>query len=121
MNTKASLTELFLKEAGISATEEIVREYMKLWWVSPFSPIGFRLSTEGNRFLSQVLKLQKYSYQIKEDNVKSLKLYLRMNKYLISPYYLQGSSTIVLYGETDAVMMGLYAGDLQQYLENFTR
>ena len=121
METKSSLTKLFLTEAGLGTSEAIVKTYLKLWWVSPYSPIGFRLSNDGNKFLSQTLKLQKYSYTIKEDNIKSLKLYLRMNKYIAAPYYLQGNNTIIFYGETDAVMMGMYGGDIAQYLENFTR
>ena len=50
----------------------------------------------------------------------NLKIMLQMNKYLTSPFYVY-NNTIVCYGETDAVMMGLYQGDLQQYLTNFER
>lgn len=121
METKASLTKLFLDEAGMDTSENTVKEYLKLWWISPFSPIGFRLSIAGNKFLSQELKLKKYSFAIKEDTTKSLKLYLRMNKFLSAPYYLQGNNTIIFYGEKDAIQAALMGGDIAQWMENYTR
>lgn len=123
MTTKLGLTRLFLEQSGLAGSPDdfVVKAYMKDWWTTPYSPIGFRLTPEGNRFLSDVLQLQHYQFKIKENNTKSLKLFLQMNKYIISPYYLKGQSTIIFYGETDATMMGLYAGDLATYLENFTR
>lgn len=123
MATKLEMTKLFLKQSSlaISPDDFVIKAYLKAWWISPYSPIGFRLTLEGNRFLQDKLKLQHYQFKIKENNVKSLRLYLQMNKFLTSPYYLKGQHTIILYGETDATMMGLYNGDLVQYLENFTR
>lgn len=118
---KRELTKLFLEQVGTDSSEEAISEFLPLWWVTPFSPIGLRLSTEGNNFLKKILKLQHYSYKIKEDTVKTLKLYLLMSKYLSSPYYLQGQNTIVIYGEQDAIMLSMLNGDIAQYLENFTR
>ena len=123
MTTKLELTRLFLEQSGLvgSPDDFVVKAYLKDWWTTPHSPIGFRLTPEGNRFLKDVLQLQHYQFKIKENNVKSLKLFLQMNKYLTAPYYLKGQNTIIFYGETDATMIGLYGGDLAQYLENFTR
>lgn len=123
MATKLELTKIFLKQLGLdnSADDFTIKSRMKDWWVSPYSPIGFRLTLEGNSFLKDVLQLAHYEFKIKEDNVKSLKQFLQMNKYLTAPYYLKGQNTIIFYGETDATMIGLYGGDLAQYLENFTR
>lgn len=123
MTSKLELTRLFLEQSGIvsSLDEFIVKEHLTGWWITPHSPIGFRLTLEGNRFLKDVLHLQYYQFKIKENNVKSLKLFLQMNKYISSPFYLKGQDTIVFYGETDAIMIGLYNGDLSQYFENFSR
>ena len=121
MLSKKQLTELFLKEAGFSSSEGSVKEWMKIIWVTPYSPIGFRLSAKGHAFLSSTVKLQNYTYKIKPGTVKSLKMFLQMNKYLECPFYLKGDESITLYGETESIMMGLMSGDIQQYLENFTR
>jgi hypothetical protein len=120
--TKLELTKLFLKDAGIvDPTDAIIRDYLLKWWATPLSPIGLRLSTEGNKFLKQELKLAHYSYEIKEDTTKTLKLYLQLNKRIGSPYYLQGNNTIILYGETDASMIALMGGDIATYMDNFSR
>jgi len=123
MLSKLDLTKLFLEKSGlvISPSDLIVKTYLKDWWATPFSPIGLRLSTEGNRFLKDVLRLECYSFKIKESNTKSLKLFLQMNRRLSSPYYLQGNRTIVLYGEQDSIMLALLDGDLEQYFNNFSR
>jgi hypothetical protein len=118
---KKQFTKLFLEQAGMDASEDSVKEHLVQWWMFPFSPIGLRLTKEGSTFLYSDLKLQNYKYKIKADTVKTLRLYLRMNKYLSSPFYLQTNDTIIFYGETDAVMMGIMGGDIAQYLENFTR
>lgn len=118
---KRELTRLFLEQVGTDASEASVKSFLTLWWFTPYSQIGLRLTLEGHRFLSDQLKLTKYTFKIKEDTTKTLKMFLQMNKYLSSPYYLQGQNTIIIYGEQDAVMLGIMNGDLQQYLENFTR
>jgi hypothetical protein len=118
---KKQFTKLFLEQAGLDASEDSIKEHLVQWWMFPFSPVGLRLTREGSTFLYSDLKLQNYKYKIKPDTVKSLKLYLRMNKFLSSPFYLQANDTIIFYGESDAIMMGMMSGDIAQYLENFTR
>lgn len=118
--SKLELTKLFLAEAGIAECPVVLRMYMRKWWVTPHSPIGLRLTHEGHKFLSTVLKLNCYSYKI-VNTPKSMRVTLRLNKYLTAPYYLSGPDTIVLYGELDASMLGLMGGELGMYLENFTR
>jgi hypothetical protein len=119
---KHQLTYLFLKQAGIEFTEEEYKVYYHKWWYSPFSPRGYRLSPEGSIFLQDILQLQCYKYKIKAGFIRSNKTAVQLTKYITAPFYLgNSSSTITLFGETDAAMMGLYQGDLAQYLENFTR
>jgi len=117
---KKSLTKLFLEQTGGDTSDKSIKECLVTWWVAPFSPIGLRLTPAGSKFLDKIVGLQKYKFKIKEDCPKTLKIMVQMNKYLQSPFYLY-NDTIVCYGETDAVMMGLYQGDLQQYLTNFER
>jgi len=122
MPTKKELTTLFLNQSGqTDVTNFVLKHYMKEWWVAPYSPIGLRLSTAGNTFLKKVLKLTSYTFTIPEDTTKSLKLFLQMNKNLTAPYYLSGQNTIITYGESDAVMLSLYCGDIGSYMNNFTR
>lgn len=118
--TKLELTKLFLAEAHIPVDREHIQLYMRKFWVTPYSPVGLRLTFEGHKFLSTILKLNCYSYKI-VNTPKSMRLTLRLNKYLSAPFYLSGQDTIILYGEMDSSMLGLMGGNLGQYLENFTR
>lgn len=118
--TKTELTELLMSEANIPLTPELVKSTMQMLWFTPYSRIGLRLSSSGHDFLSNTLKLTHYTYKI-VNTPDSLKVLLQMNKYLTSPFYIKGASTIVMYGETDASMIALMGGDLGKYLENFTK
>jgi len=115
---KLELTRLFLDQASLPSDPKSTKQYRLLWWVAPFSPYGLKLTTEGHVFLDNVLKLEKYSCSIKAGTPNTLKIMSQMNKYLSSPFYIRGN-TIFFYGETDAIMLALHAGDIAQYLENF--
>jgi len=117
---KKELTKLFLEESGNDASAESIKKHMLIWWVAPFSPIGLRLTHDGADFLNRSVKLQKYKFELKEDRPRNLKIMLQMNKYFASPFYIN-NNTITVYGETEAVMMGLYGGDIATYLNNFER
>lgn len=122
MPTKKELTILFLEQAGqANVTKFVLKEYMKEWWTAPHSPIGLRLTPAGNSFLKKELKLSFYSFTIPDNTTKSLKLFLQLNKNLTAPYYLSGQNTIITYGESDAVMLSLYCGDIATYMNNFSR
>ena len=123
---KKEFTKLFLEQAGIDASDNSVKMHMPLMWVTPRSPIGLQMTYFGHNFLKSQLKLQSYMFTIKEDFQRNLKIILRMNKYLTGPFYLPRfedtkSKSIIMYGEQDAFMMGMMGGDLEQYLDNFTR
>jgi len=117
---KRELTKLFLEKAGLDTSPEYVKTRLLEWWVAPLSPRGLHLSKAGVEFVDEVLQLEKYTYVIKKDCPRTLQTISRMNKFLSAPFYWKGQKLIV-YGETDAVMLGIMGGDLQQYLENFTR
>jgi hypothetical protein len=118
---KRELTALFLTQAGIDTSELNIKTHMQQLWATPYSPIGYRLSSEGNHFLHDILKLKRYTYKVKVDTTRSLKLYLQLNQNIQYPYYLQGQNSIVLYGEQEAMMIALMDGDIQQYMNNFCR
>jgi len=123
---KRQFTKLFLEQAGLDASERSVNANKLLMWATPYSPIGLQLTYFGHTFLKSQLKLQQYTFTIKEDFQRNLKVILQMNKYLTGPFYLPRyedakTRTIIMYGEQDAFMMGMMSGDLAQYLDNYTR
>ena len=118
---KRQITKLFLDLAGLDSSPIGIKLAMREWWFMPFSPTSLRLTCNGSNFLHVVLDLECYTFTLKKDLPKSLKITTLMNKHLSSPFYLDSKQQITLYGEQDAVMMGLYCGDINQYVENFAR
>lgn len=128
--TKLELTALFLVEARLLTEQEItespatVKQYMNRWWVTPCSFYGLNLTRDGHMFLSTVLKLPHHQHKL-TNTTRSMKLTLRMNKYLSAPFYLSNNVTggdyIVVYGKSDSLMLVLHGGDLGQYMENFAQ
>lgn len=46
------------------------------------------------------------------------KTFVQLERFVTSPYYLLNAQTIVLFGESEAMMMALHGNNLQQYLDN---
>jgi hypothetical protein len=122
---KKDYTKLFLEKGGVEATDAAVKEAMKKWWATPYSPLGYRLKSTGCQYLIQDLKLSYFKCQVKADFQESYKMMLAMNKHLKAPFYFTQRDVspryLVCFGETDRFMLALMGGDLQQYLENFGR
>jgi len=121
---KRELTKLFLNNAGLDSSTESIHHALHEWWHTPLSPVGLRLTHTGAVFLKKTLNLSHYTCTIKKDYQHTLRLILSMNKHFASPFYFYeagGSKKIECFGETDATMLIMMDGDLQQYLENFER
>ena len=118
---KKEYTKLFLEQAGFSTTEQAIKEHLRMWWYTPYSPNSLRLTSKGSKFLTQILRLDNYKYDLKEGTKLTGHLTIQMSKHLSAPFYLPDRNTIVFYGQTDATMLALMAGDLASYLENFSR
>jgi len=117
---KRQFTEIFLKEAGISYTEDELEKYVWRWWINPVSKTSLRLSNAGFDFLTQQVHLECYTYKLHKDYRTTSKALLQMGKYLTTPFYLY-RQTITFFGERDAIMLALSGNNLAQYLDNFTR
>lgn len=122
---KRDYTKLFLEKSGVEATDEEIKDAMRKWWATPYSPLGYRLKSTGCQYLIQVLKLEYFKCQVKVDFQESYKMMLAMNKHLTAPFYFTPRAVaprhLVCFGETDRFMLAMMGGDLQQYLENFDR
>ena len=118
---KNDLTVLFLEQDGLATDPATIKKHIWLWWYNPVSSSSLRLTCTGHEFLYSKLKLAHYDYKLKKDLLNTAKVYIWLDKYLTVPYYLPNRSNIVFYGEKDAMMLGLHGGDLESYLENFTK
>ena len=87
----------------------------KFWWYNPLNEQSLRLTRVAFNTLEKA-KVPNWKFRL--DRVYLPKTYLQMERYFTAPYYIHGHQTIYVYGETEAMMLGLHGSNLQQYLDN---
>jgi len=88
------------------------------WWYNPINHNSLRLTHVGFKWFTQHGKLKSYEIKLPEDQKILPKHYLQLEKLFEEPYYIKSRASIVVFGERDAVMLQLHAGDLTSYLNN---
>jgi len=85
------------------------------WWHNPINHSSLRLSQQGHKTL-MTTDIDHYRFKL---TAKVLpKTFVQLERYFTSPYYIINASSIIVYGETEAMMIALHANNLQQYLDN---
>ena len=87
----------------------------EFWWYNPVNPNSLRLTRPAYNVLDRA---RVPNWKFKLDRTFLPKTYLQLEKYFTAPYYIHGQQTIYVYGETEAMMLGLHGSNLQQYLDN---
>ena len=85
------------------------------WWHNPLNPNSLRLTRPAFNMLE---KAQVPNWKFKLDRVFIARTYVQLEKHFSAPYFVFGQQTIHVYGETEAMMLGLHGSNLQQYLDN---
>lgn len=85
------------------------------WWRNPMNSSSLRMTYPGYKFFSKILGIKTYPIELSEP-LKSKHL-LQLERLFSEPYYINQES-IIVFGEGDAIMLQLHAGNLPQYLEN---
>ena len=88
------------------------------WWYNPINHNSLRLTHVGFKWFTQHAKLKSYEIKLPEEQKILPKHYLQLEKLFEEPYYIKGRGSIVVFGERDAVMLQLHAGNLTAYLNN---
>lgn len=85
------------------------------WWFNPTNPNSLRLTRP---VYSMLIDANVPTFKFKLTEKYRPKTFVQLERYFTSPYYLLNAQTIVMFGETEAMMMALHANNLQQYLDN---
>lgn len=85
------------------------------WWHNPINANSLRLTKTGHSLLS---KTDMPTFRFKLTEKYRPKTFVQLERYFTSPYYIINAQSIIVYGETEAMMIALHANDLQQYLDN---
>jgi hypothetical protein len=100
-------------------TDPLVSKYRREWWVNPTDPNSLRLSLHGLQFVKANLKIHSYEFALSEE--LSNHNLLQLERLFGGMYYLLKRQKIIVFEESEAVMLGLYASDLKTYLDNLER
>ena len=79
--------------------------------ISELTPAGFKYFTKD-------LKLPCFEIEL-PDIIKSKNL-IQLERQFKEPYFVKSSKCITVFGEQDAIMLQLHAGDLNRYLDDLS-
>ena len=103
-------------QAGYDPTRFVGVEHQ--WWQNPTNQHSLRLTTVGYKWFTTVAKLKSFEIKLPEYEYILPKHYLQLEKCFEEPYYIKGRSVIIVFGERDAIMLQLHAGNLTAYLDS---
>jgi hypothetical protein len=91
-------------------------ENPQFWWHNPTNPSSLRLSHAAFSVLRKHPEIPRW--EIKTLSTIKPKTLLQLERHFSGPYYLQSLTVIHVFKETEASMLFMHGGDLQQYLDN---
>ena len=100
---------------GCGLDYKAYQSQLPLWWRNPTNPSSLRLTFPGYKFFSKILGTACHEIELAEQ-LKSKHL-LQLERLFAEPYYI-GNEKIIVFGESDAIMLQLHAGNLGNYLDN---
>lgn len=107
--------ELVLKKINIDFS--VIQNVRAIWWQNPLNNASLRLSREGFKFFADKAKLPYHEITLPTGQTPTAKMMLQLERLFSEPYYLLNRA-IRVFGERDAIMLSLHAGDLASYLDN---
>jgi hypothetical protein len=114
LNRQREYQRRVITEAGLDPN--IFEEMVKIWWRNPTNHNSLRLTNFGLKFFKDNLKQKTYAIKLDEKSIRSKHL-LQLERLFTSPYFVKNTE-LVVFGEQDAIMLQLHAGDLESYLDN---
>jgi hypothetical protein len=88
------------------------------WWYNPLNPQSLRLTAVAYNVIRKSPDIK--SYKFKLDQMILPKTLLQLERHFTGPYFIISPLAIVLFGETEVMMLALHGNNLQQYLDNLS-
>lgn len=95
---------------------QVYDEFLQTWWQNPINHDSLRMSRKGYKFFTSALGL--VSYEIELSIPIRSKHLIQLERQFREPYFVAKPNVIVVFGQEDAIMLQLHAGNLEQYLNN---
>ena len=115
MDVKHHYTEIFLKAAELSYTDDTIKEKRIDWWynVRIKDSGGLRLTSNGINFIQNDAKIKVYKIDFPKDFSITPQVLLWLDNFIDSPYYITKKSITVL-KEKAAFEIYLFSGDVRK-------
>lgn len=115
MSQKTVYTQVFLKEMGMSTSDESIKGAMHLWWQNTRNKGsgGLRLTLEGLDVIKKI-GIEHYDIPYPKEMVVTPQVVIFLDQFIDCPYFL-GDKSIVVTGERKAVEISLFSGDVRKY------
>jgi hypothetical protein len=105
---------LIVTQAGYPVERFVGVEHT--WWQNPLNRDSLRLTSTGFKWAGKHAGMVFHAVELQEKILP--KQMLQLERLLTSPYYIKTLKTLYVVSETDAVMLQLHGGNLNQYLDN---
>jgi hypothetical protein len=113
LNPQQAWAHKAIAAAGLEP--DMVGDVSKLWWRNFLNKSSLRLTWPGFVWFTKKSKFA--AHDIVLDKGITGKQMLQLERLFSDPYYLRDGH-ILVFGEQDAIMLQLHAGNLGQYLDN---
>jgi hypothetical protein len=91
-------------------------DYQRVWWMNPTDPNSLRLTLQGLQFVKANLKLQSYEFVLPAELTNHN--LMQLERSFQGMYYLLKRQKIIVFEESEALMLTLHGSDLKSYLDN---
>ena len=112
--TQRQLTKIFCHQADIPVGQ--ISEMQLRWWTNPTDDNSLRLSLAGLQFVKANLKLTSYAFEL-ETELTNHNL-LQLERLFQGMYYLLKRQKIIVFEESEALMLTLHGNNLNGYLDS---
>ena len=112
--TQRQLTKIFIQQADLPIS--VTTDMQRRWWKNPTDDNSLRLSLAGLQFVKANLKLQSYDFELPEELTNHN--LLQLERQFKSMYYLLKRQKIIVFEESEAMMLTLHSGNLKAYLDS---
>ena len=115
MDLKDTYTSVFLKAAGQSFDENIIKKFRSAWWqnVRGKDCGGLRLTDQGLEFVETYSQIKTYKVEILKEISITPQILVWLDQFIESPYHLTKKHIVVL-REKSAFELYLFSGDVRK-------
>jgi len=115
MDLKDTYTSVFLRAAGQSFDEDIIKKFRNTWWqnVRGKDCGGLRLTDQGLEFVETYSQIKTYKVEILKEISITPQILVWLDQFIESPYHLTKKHIVVL-REKSAFELYLFSGDVRK-------